>query len=267
METRRLKNIAILILLLLNAFLLLLLGYQQLQSQRAQADTAQQLRDLFSAGQLTLSRDVDLSQEPLRPLLLSRNTDAESSIAAFLLGETASPVSQGGGIYSYTTEYGTIQFRSGGSFDGSRLSLPVPDIDDFVRSFCQKFGYKDSNSRLSGGSGTVTASQQVSGVPINGCGVTLTFEDGALTAVTGAHVSLENAAAEDGDPLSCVSALVRFLDHRRASGVVCREVTGVRCVYELQGSPSSLRLAPVWQVETDTYTYAVDCTTGSVSRQ
>ena len=35
METRRLKNIAILILLLLNAFLLLLLGYQYLQAEEA----------------------------------------------------------------------------------------------------------------------------------------------------------------------------------------------------------------------------------------
>ena len=46
METYRLKNIAILILLLLNGFLLLLLGYQYLQARRAETDTAGQLQAL-----------------------------------------------------------------------------------------------------------------------------------------------------------------------------------------------------------------------------
>ena len=47
METRRLKNIAILILLLLNAFLLLLLGYQYLQAEEAARDTREQLSVLL----------------------------------------------------------------------------------------------------------------------------------------------------------------------------------------------------------------------------
>ena len=50
METYRLKNIAILILLLLNGFLLLLLGYQYLQARRAETDTAGQLQALYEAN-------------------------------------------------------------------------------------------------------------------------------------------------------------------------------------------------------------------------
>ena len=65
--------------------------------------------------------------------------------------------------------------------------------------------------------------------------------------------------------MGCITALVRFLDHRAAAGIVCSEVTGVSCVYELQGG-GALRLLPKWQVETDTYTYFVDCATGEVSR-
>ena len=55
METRRLKNIAILILLLLNAFLLLLLGYQYLQAEEAARDTREQLSVLFASQELELS--------------------------------------------------------------------------------------------------------------------------------------------------------------------------------------------------------------------
>ena len=46
METYRLKNIAILILLLLNAFLLMLLGYQYLQSRQTASDTVEQLHTI-----------------------------------------------------------------------------------------------------------------------------------------------------------------------------------------------------------------------------
>ena len=173
--------------------------------------------------------------------------------------------SQGGGIYSYAGDCGTIQFRAGGSFDGSRLTLAVDDITEFARQFCHQFGYEDAVFQIKERSGTVTAVQQVQGVPVAGCGVTLRFDRGVLTAVSGAHVSLEDASPEAGGRMSCITALVRFLDHRAAAGIVCSEVTGVSCVYELQGG-GALRLLPKWQVETDTYTYFVDCATGEVSR-
>ena len=67
METYRLKNIAIIILLLLNAFLLLLLGSQYLQTMQAETDTAGQLRALCQSSQLELAGQIDLSQQSLPP--------------------------------------------------------------------------------------------------------------------------------------------------------------------------------------------------------
>ena len=72
---------------------------------------------------------------------------------------------------------------------------------------------------------------------------------------------------EAGPGMTCVTALVRFLDYRNASGVVCSEIRNVRCVYELQSTASSLRLLPAWRIETDTYTYFVDCSSGEVTRK
>ena len=72
---------------------------------------------------------------------------------------------------------------------------------------------------------------------------------------------------EPGEQLSCATALLRFLDFRAASGVVCSEVREVRCVYELQSNSAALRLHPLWQIDTDTYRYFVDCATGAVTRQ
>ena len=187
-------------------------------------------------------------------------------MAESLLGGPVTAASQGGGIVTYTGEAGSIQFRSGGGFDGGELTRDVEDAAGFVREFCQNYGYEDVDIQLTGGDGAVTAQQYVAGVPIAGCGLTLTFQDGMLTAVSGAHISLEGAATEESEPLNCVTALVRFLDYRRAAGVVCSRVEDISCVYQLQSSPSSLRLVPLWRIDTDTYAYYVDCASGSVVR-
>lgn len=266
METYRLKNIAIVILLLLNACLLLMVGQQHLQSLSAQRRSAAQLRELYAASRLTLDDRVDLDRKPLDVLAPARRAETEQAIAAALLGGEALSTSQGGGIYSYEANGRTIQFRAGGSFYGSRLDLPIEDPAQFARTFCSRFGYEEPLLQLQEGGGSAVAGQLARDVPVINCAVELYFEDGRLTSVTGAHVDLQEAAVQPGQSMSCVTALLKFLDHRNASGVVCSEVTGARCVYQLQ-SASAPRLLPVWEITTDTYTYFVDCATGEVYTQ
>lgn len=267
METFRLKNIAILILLLLNAGLLVLIGSQRWQSRRAASETVRQLEELCAASQLTLDSRLQLSQQPLSALAISRHGETERVIASYLLGSSAVSSSQGGGIYSYSSDKGSIQFRSGGSFDGTDLRCPADNPAEFAQSFCGRFGYAELVLQEDEGEVAVTAVQHLLGVPVYGCGLTLRFEDGFLTAVSGSHVSSEDAVTEPGEQLSCATALLRFLDFRAAAGVVCSEVRTVRCVYELQSSSAALRLRPLWQIDTDTYRYFVDCATGAVTRQ
>lgn len=266
METFRLKNIAILILLLLNAGLLALIGSQRWQSQRAASETAHQLEALCAASQLALDSGLQLDQQPLSSLAISRHDETERVIASYLLGGSAVSSSQGGGIYSYSSDKGSIQFRSGGSFDGSRLEVTVDDITAFSEKFCSEFGYRDMTLDVRGGSGSMTAVQEVAGVTVYGCTAALYFDNGVLTGVTGAHVSLENAGVESAGRIDCVTALVRFLDYRNATGIVCSEVTDIQCVYLLQAAAATVRLLPVWRIETDTNPYFVDCATGAVSR-
>lgn len=266
METYRLKNIAIVILALLNGFLLLLLGYQYYQSQVAAAETERQLRTLFAGSHLALAEDVDLRQGALRPLGVRRHPEEEAAMAALLLdGETQS-TNQGGGIYSYENGCGAVQFRSVGLL-GVDLARPVQDVEAFAREFCDRFDYRELRLELEGQSGTASAVQYVDGVPIRGCSVTMTFDRGVLTAVSGAYVSLEEGAQAAGERLSAVTALTRFLDYRGAEGIVCNRVEDLQCVYVLPSAASAQVLLPAWQVVTDTYTYFVDCITGEITRQ
>ena len=87
METRRLKNIAILILVLLNISLLALLGYQNLQAVRVSQTAVEELTTLFATEELKLALPSDTLSESLMPLTLKRQTETENRIAAFLLGK------------------------------------------------------------------------------------------------------------------------------------------------------------------------------------
>lgn len=265
METKRLKNIAILILLLLNVFLVILLVYQDLQTRRVDRAAVNELRSLFAAEELTLSNEVDPMLDAFAPIVPVRSTETEAEIAAFLLGQAVSAHSEGGGIFSYTSEFGSVQFRSGGGFDAARLAYPVEDPTEFTRLFCEKFGYGDLQGDLSDG-GSYTAVKYIDAVPVYGCTVTFTFRDGCLVSVAGAYVDHRDAQEDKQDYLQCMSALIRFFDYRREEGVVCSVIESVQCVYQLQSNLGSPRLCPLWVVETDTYTYLVDGLTGEVSR-
>ena len=112
MESYRLKNIVILILLILNLFLFVLLVHYRFQSERTRQSMLEELSELFTANAISLSEDLELDTTPLASLSVQRNLDTEGAIAAMILGESTTAEHQGGGIYSYTGTYGTIHFRS-----------------------------------------------------------------------------------------------------------------------------------------------------------
>ena len=267
METKQLKNIAILILLLLNGFLLVLLGYQDLQAVRASQMATEELKSLFAAEELALELTPDMLEESLAPLTLSRQMDRESRIAEFLLGQAPPAENQGGGINSYRSDVGTVQFRAGGGFDTVQLDLPVGDVNAYTEQFCDRFNYKDVEYQTENNVTTVTARQYVAGVPIFGCYLILRFEADHLTYAAGAHIDLGDAVTDSEHYLDCISALVRFLDYRRDAGIVCSKVRDVRCVYQLNSTVTPPRLLPVWEIETDTYTYLVDGISSQVTRK
>ncbi len=269
METRQLKNITILILLLLNLFLLSLLLHFRLQKASSGRRLAEQLLTLYENSAVALPEEEALLTAAA-PVSLSLNRDLhhEAEIAAFLLGEETEGKAQGGGIYTYAGPHGTVQFRSNGAFDytpkDQRINAPL----DFCREFCDRFGYVEAEEiTLSGESGSFSALRSVGGVPVYNASLSLLFEDGLLLSVSGSCLSPAGSAPLSGSRFTVADALVKFLDYRNASGVVCSAVTGVKPVYELQATAAQpMGLAAKWQVSTDTYLYYVDCATGEISR-
>lgn len=262
MESYRLKNIIILILALLNVCLLGTLAMRVNAEHASQRQAREQLVSLFSAAGVSLDEDLISDETPPSSLTLTRDETEEQSIAAYLLGGTPARSDQGGGIFSYTGEFGAAQFRSNGGFDAV-CDRPLEDPEDYFQEFCDTFGYEEM--AVSPEQGTVTAVQYYQDYPVVGCTVTFTLENNTLKRAIGTHLPDSAATAVGEEPLSALSALAAFLNTIR-EGAVGTAVTDLYLCYELQSTTTALMtLSPAWCVVTDTASYYVNCMTGAVT--
>ena len=268
METYRLKNIVILILLLLNLFLLGLILHLRLQQRHTSLALEQQLTRLYENSGISLPEDLDAGALSLPPIETARSLSDEADLAAYLMGQPVETEDQGGGIYTYTGLYGSVQFRSSGAFDYAPALPPsVSDPEAFCETFSETFGYRYLSASFADGGGSYQAVRQVSGTDVYNCTISLHFSDHRLISASGVWVSTASTSLLTQPSFTAADALSRFLSYRSESGVVCNAVTAVRQVYALQTpTPSTLQLSPQWQVETDTYCYYVNCLTGEVQR-
>lgn len=265
MDRCRLKNIIILILALLNAFLLFSLAQRRGSEQEAFRRTAEQLVDLFAGDGMKLDPGAISRDTPPGGVTLSRDTALEERAAAFLLGKAPAFSDQGGGILHYTGPAGEAFFRSGGGFEATGLLSEDPE--DFCRDFCRTFSCEEPVFQLDGaGDGSASAVCVHGGLPVFNCTVRFTIEGGGVTAVSGTLLPEGGLPVQGtGDVLSAAGALTAFQRMRRENAAVASSVTGTQLCYELQNTGAAISLTPAWRVMTDTADYYVNCVSGAVT--
>lgn len=267
MKTSRLKNIVIVLLLLVNIFLLTLLLGRRAEARAAYERSVEQLVTLYESSGVSLDPALLSQEDVLFSASLGRDEARERAFAASLLGDDVRVSDTGGGVYQYENALGSCSIRAGGTVEAS-LTRATDDPADFCRSLFQSYGYVLIASSLnSSGSGSVTGLRSSGEQPIFNASLTLTFSRGALTAVSGTFLSsLTEGTRADG--IDAITALVRFLDHRSASGLVWTEIQSVESGYLLQSSAATpLRLLPVWRIGTDVNSFYVNCKTGEITRE
>ena len=264
METHRLKNIIILTLLLVNAFLLGTLGMRQAQQSAAQRQAREELIKLFAAEGVALSPSAVSFDPPPSSLTLERDPAAEKAAAAAFLGSKLTTADGGGGILAYTSESGRAVFRASGAFEvvGELGENPA----ELGRQFCRNYDCELPDAWFDdSGSGAVTVRQLCRGYPVEDCTVTFLAEEGVLRSVSGTFLPPDSTALQTEGLLTASTALTAFLEARRTSGAVVGAVTGLFPCYELQSTALALTLTPLWSVDTDTVDYYVNCATGAVT--
>lgn len=268
MERYRLKNIIILILVLLNAFLLVSLGIRGTKEHTARRAQQQELVALFAADGMTLDPALIPSDTELSAYTLIREESLEKRVAVFWLGSISERTAQGGGIYTYSGSHGAAVFRDTGSFDIAG-ALSSGDAESLCRDFCKKFSYTEPVFTLDEtSSGTVTALRLWGDVPVFNGAVAFTLDHGTVTAVSGSLLpDTGTAAAEEQPLLSAFAALTAFQQMRHESSSVVSAITEISLCYELQSTAAApMALVPSWRITTDTASFYVNCVSGTVRR-
>lgn len=228
----------------------------------------QELVSLFAADGMTLDPALIPTDTAVSTYALIRDETAERKAATFLLGDNLERTTQGGGIYTYTSQQGAAAFRDTGSFDAAG-SLSQENAEAFCRDFCKAFSYDTPIFTLDEtGSGTATAVRLWNGTPVFNAAVTFTIDQGRVLSASGALLPETGAETSSGQkPLSAFAALTAFQQMRHVSSSVVSSITEVSLCYELQSTTAApMALVPSWRIVTDTATFYVNCISGTVRR-
>ena len=268
MERRRLKNVIILTLALLNVFLLAALSVRGTEQRTARRTQRQELAALFAADGMTLDPDLIPEDTPLSGYTLTRDEALEREAATFLLGSGGDRTAQGGGIYTFSSDHGAALFRDTGSFDAAGALSGAGEAQDFCRRFCRQFSYSEPVFQLDeAGTGTAAATRLWKDAPVYNCTVTFGIDRGTVTTVSGSLLPKDGTEANGEDLLSAFAALTAFQQMRYESSSVASAITEITLCYELQSTAAaSMALVPSWCIVTDTASFYVNCSSGVVRR-
>lgn len=276
MEWRKLKNLIIFILLMVNGFLLVLVAARRGESLRYERSALEGAVQVLEGSGIHVEPSGLSAADSFAPLSAERDLDRELQMAQALLGKgTVQAENRGGGLYLYQNGNGELTVRAGGELSADMAGNPSLLADGgperHAASLLKQMGIDAQQL-------TVTEEEQWTrvrfrqlwnGVPVFSCEVEFSYDcDSLLYSVHGTLLTTDSAAAETGQAMALPTALLRFLEGVTATGDVCSSIQSMQAGYRGTAQPLSggTRLAPVWLVSTDTAQYYLDGVTGSLTR-
>lgn len=274
MEWPKLKNIIILILLLLNGFLLVLVGMRYTESVQYERAALEQTLKVLEGQGIQADGAALAPAGELAPLTAERDLERELQLAQALLGQDTQAENRGGGLYLYQGSNGELSVRAGGELSANMADDPnqfvTEDLERHASGLLKRMGVdverigvteEDEWTR-------VRLRQLWNGAPVFSCEVELAYRNGVLESIQGTLTAAQAGTAEAGQALTLPTALMRFSEEIAATGDVCTAVRSMEPGYRgtVQSLSGGVRLSPVWLVTTDTARYYLDCATGDLTR-
>ena len=273
METPKLKNIVLLILVVTNLWLLVFVvrleGQNRAQQKQARLEAIQFLEQKGVR--------VEEGQVPenmtLMPQTVERDLERESVLAAQLLGEGVKVQDRGAGVYRYFNERGSIQFHSDGSFSAQFARGLFSLREQWERDCLALLSKLDFEGELlevetEAGGDRLVFRQLWEDQPIFTQQVTLETQDGCVTGMTaGRRLVGQPVQDQSRTTVTVATALVEFFNGLNGLGDVCSRVDDITQGYAAGTSLSGpMTLTPVWRIGTDTGAYQLDLVTGALAR-
>ncbi|MBO4331240.1 MAG: hypothetical protein J5827_04110 [Oscillospiraceae bacterium] len=267
MNTKKVKNIVIIIFLLVDIAFGALLISDKAAERRHESRTLSDLVEVMEKNGVAFLPESIPENPSLCVLKCGRDLSAEAAIAASLIGE-CSAQDLGGGLYVYENANGSARFRSNGEFEAvlsDRRGAAQQDIVSDALSVLKSAGIPVNQRYSALENGSVSFTCTVDGTDIFGCSVTLTYSSGRLSSVSGTRPT-GSPQYRTADPLiSAPTALVRFLSLMSSGGYICTQIEAMDICYFMSVSTSGLcTLQPVWQIYTDAGTFYINAVSGAL---
>lgn len=273
MEWRKLKNIMILILLVVNGFLLVLVAARSQEAAQYERSALEQTVQVLERGGIQVDLSALSPAVGLSPLSVDRDLEQEEKLARALLGEDVQGDRQGGGVYLYRSALGEVSLRSGGELTAelapaSRWETSRPE--DHAAALLKDLGVDAALDSASEDDGQTTLrfTQRRDGWPVFSCRVELVYREGRLCSLSGALLMSAGGTEEPGQALTLPTALLRFSEEIASTGDVCTYLRSMEPGWRrtAQSVSGGVQLTPAWLVTTDAASYYLDCVTGSLTR-
>ncbi len=273
MEWKKLKNLIILILVVVNGFLLVLVGARREESARYERTALEQTVQVLEQRGIRVDLEAIADGAGLAPLAAERDLEREARLVCALLDEEVQGENRGGGLYLYRGALGEVSVRAGGELSAEfepdgRWQTDRPEYH--ASSLLKALGVEAAQIGITGENGrtAVRFRQILGGTAVFSCEVEFVYQDGQLSALSGALLMGSSGAAEAAQVFTLPTALMRFSEEIAATGDVCSAIHSMEAGYRgtVQSLSGGTRLTPVWLVSTDTASYYLDCITGSLTR-
>ena len=275
MPISKLKNLAILILLMANLLLILVVAPTSAAARKEQTTLRESLQALYAQQNITLDPNVVPDTVTLYMLELKEDSQTGAKAASVLLGSQRSTQDDSTRYLSaYQSELGTCSISYNGTFRAQLTGQPESsDLSKAARRTLQSIGFSCASlgqpERLRAGVYTVTATQAVLGVPVFSGVLTLTYSNSRLTGLDGTFFTGADSLARVSDRacICAADALVTFLSARYDLGWVGSAVTAMEQGYVRSETAAAavVRLTPVWRLTTDTGVFLVNGITSEIT--
>lgn len=273
MPTQKLKNLALLILLVANLILLSVVVPNRTARDREADELRQSLQTLCAREQVELDPAAIPDTVTLYALELAEDPQANLQAAAALLGEQILVQDDSTRYLSqYSSQNGACSIGRSGSFQASLEGQPERgNLTRASKKVLSAMGFQiaalSEETRVRPGVYTVTATQAVLGMPVFSDGLTLTWSNSALSRLEGVFYLGAMTRVSDSACLSAADALVAFLSARNDLGWVGSAVTAMEQGYLRSETAAAavVRLTPVWRLDTDTGSFCIDGISGQVT--
>jgi uncharacterized membrane protein len=269
MDTGKIKNIIIIILLAVNIFLLCAVVGDRVQARRAERSAWRSAVTAVEKGGITVSSSLKGSIPTPKLYSVRRDIASEGENVKRLLGECRAD-DLGGNIWFYSSTKGQASFRGTGECDILFTSGAFGGSDNVAKTAqkaMKKLGLDCDVSSLSvtedGGARTVKASCAWQGGRVYNAQISMTFSGEGLLILSGTRVFDQTVSESSQGVMDQLTVMMRFVEIVQEEGYVCSLLQSMDVGYIMGVSVSGeSTLTPVWHFATDAGDIYINALTG-----